>query len=138
MRLNCINEIFLLSTVRITLNLLKNNMSYRVQTLSETDPMDDFLKVPQVVYQFNPYWVAPIQKEVCRTLNRQMNPYFINASLRKFVCYKNGHPVARAIAVINHDHWKKYGQRSAFFGYFESTHDPEAADHFHNMAMPLS
>lgn len=103
-------------------------MPYRVQTLSETDPMDDFLKVPQVIYRLNPYWVAPIQKEVCRTLNRQVNPYFRNASLRKFVCYKNGHPVARSIAVINREHWKKFGQRSAFFGYFESIRDPKAAN----------
>jgi hypothetical protein len=101
-------------------------MAYRVEILSEGAPMQSFLEVPEKIYKYDASWVPPLKSEIVRTLDARKNPYFANASLRKFVCYSNGYPVARSVAVINHGHWKKFGKKSAFFGFFESTNDKEA------------
>jgi hypothetical protein len=101
-------------------------MPYRVEILSEGNNLGGFLEVPYKIFKDDPYWVAPLQSEVRRTLDQKNNPYFINASLQKFVCYNNGNPVARSIAVINREHWMKFGKRAAFFGFFESANDKEA------------
>ncbi len=101
-------------------------MAYRVEILSGNDHMRDFLDIPYQIYRDDPFWVAPMESEICRTLDDQINPYFNNAFLRKFICYKNGKPVARAVAVVNRDHWVKFGTKTAFFGFFESVKDPEA------------
>ena len=45
--------------------------------------------------------MPPVIGEVRRTLDPERNPYFSNASLRLFVGYRNGTPVARMAVVIN-------------------------------------
>jgi len=107
-------------------------MAYRVEILNDNNHMRDFLDIPCQIYKDDPYWVTPLKSEICRTLNDRNNPYFNNASLRKFVCYKSGTPVARAVAVINHEHWKKFGTKTAFFGFFESIKDPESVSKLFN------
>jgi len=100
-------------------------MSYKIKILSEGNNFRDFQEVPEKIYRNDPFRVAPLRSEVMRTLDQKQNPYFLNASLQKFICYNNGNPVARSIAVINRNHWMKYGKRTAFFGFFESVNDKE-------------
>ena len=89
--------------------------------------MRDFLRLPYLIYQNDPHWVAPLSSEVRRVLNPRRNPYFKDASLELFVCYGSAGPVARAAVVINPRHIRKFGERSAFFGFFVSRDDPEAS-----------
>lgn len=89
--------------------------------------MKDFLELPLKIYKDDPIWVPPLISETQRTLNAEANPYFTNASLQKFICYKGDEPVARTAVIINREHWKKFGKKSAFFGFFESVNDEEAA-----------
>lgn len=101
-------------------------MPYKVEILPEHNNLQEFLQVAENIYINDPLWVAPLHSEVRRTLDSTNNPYFDNASLRKFICYSHGNPVARSVIVINRDHWKKFSKRSAFFGFFESVNDREA------------
>jgi len=101
-------------------------MPYKVKIVSGSDSMKDFLEIPARIYRNDPCWVPPLKSETERILDRENNPYFFNASLCKFVCYHNGDPVARSIAVINREHWRKSGRKAAFFGFFESVKDTEA------------
>ena len=100
--------------------------SYEVLTVSDARGMKDFLELPGRIYQDDPNWIAPLESEVRRTLDPGSNPYFANASLQLFVCYKDKKPVAREVIVINNKHWEKFRKKTAFFGFFESTSDDEA------------
>jgi hypothetical protein len=91
--------------------------------------MKDFLRLPFFIYRHDVNWAAPITSEVRRTLNEKLNPYFANARLKLFVCYKNGSPVSRIAVIINRVHQEKFGIKSAFFGFFESFNDPDAVQH---------
>jgi hypothetical protein len=101
-------------------------MPYSAAPVSDKKQLDEFLRLPFAIYRGDPLWVPPVIGEVRRMLNPERNPYFENATLRLFVCYRNGTPVARTAVVINSAHQRAFGVRSAFFGYFESANDEGA------------
>jgi hypothetical protein len=102
-------------------------MSYRVETAADRRRVNDFIRLPHRIYRDDPHWVAPLNAEVRRTLDARRNPYFKHAELALFVCYDGRDALSRASVVLNRDHWKRFGERTAFFGFFESAADPEAA-----------
>lgn len=102
-------------------------MTYSAVRVSNPRQMKDFFKLPFLVYRDDRSWVAPIIEEVRRTLDRKRNPYFANADLELFVCYRDGAIASRAAIIINKLHQEKFSRRSAFFGFFESIDDTEAA-----------
>lgn len=101
-------------------------MSFLVKEISWQDGLDEFLSIPAEIYRNDPNWIAPQHSEIRRLLNPVENPYFLNASLKIYVCYFNGKPLCRSIMVINHLHWTKWNKKSAFFGFFESLNDCNA------------
>jgi len=102
-------------------------MSNHVKIISDQEGMQDFLDLPYRIYKNDPSWVPPLRSEIVRTLDEKKNPYFGGVDLQKFVCYDGNEPVARAISVINKEHWKSFGQKTAFFGFYESVKDEEAS-----------
>jgi hypothetical protein len=101
-------------------------MSYSVVPVTDKRRLDEFLRLPFALYRGDPLWVPPLVSEVRRTLDPERNPYFREASLRLFVGYRDGWPVARLAVVINGAHHKTFGVRAAFFGFFESANDEQA------------
>ncbi len=85
--------------------------------------MKAFLDLPFILYRGDANWVPPLRGEIRRVLDPAKNPYFRNASLRLFLCRDDTLPVARVAVVINRLHEKKFGVRSAFFGFFESVNN---------------
>jgi hypothetical protein len=101
-------------------------MSYSIRTISDKRGRKDFLELPYKIYRDDPRWVPPLRSETIRILDPLKNPFFFKSTLQKFVGYKDEIPVSRGVAIINRGHWKKFGQNTAFFGFFESIDDPEA------------
>jgi hypothetical protein len=100
----------------------------RVERVDSRPAWRDFLAVPRQVYRDDPLRVPPIDAEVRRTLDPARNPYFREARLERFVAYRGREPVARACAVVSRAHLRRFGRRTAFFGFFESADDDEAAE----------
>src|ERR1035437_7976951 len=98
-------------------------MSFLVKEITMQDGLDDFLSIPSEIYKDDPNWIAPQRSELKKVLNPVKNPYFLNASLKIYVCYSEGKPVCRSIMVINHLHWTKWNKKSVFFGFFKSFKD---------------
>lgn len=88
--------------------------------------MKDFLRLPFDIYREDANWVAPLTSEVRRVLDPRRNPYFKNAHLELFVCYRDEEPVSRVAIVTNLIHWQKFQSRTAFLGFFESFDDADA------------
>ncbi|MBN1273880.1 MAG: hypothetical protein JXB26_16575 [Candidatus Aminicenantes bacterium] len=109
-------------------------MSYQVIPVNDSRTMDDFIRLPFSIYKNDPHWVAPVTQEVRRTLNPSLNPYFKNADLKLFLCRKEKEPVSRVAVIINRNHFKKFGVKAAFFGFFESLEDTQAAHHLFSAA----
>lgn len=109
-------------------------MTYSVVSISKARQMKDFLRLPFRVYCEDPNWVPPFNSEVRRVLDERRNPYFANAKLRLFVCYKEDAIAARVAIIVNRLHQEKFGENAAFFGFFESMNDPNAVRHLFDAA----
>jgi GNAT superfamily N-acetyltransferase len=86
-----------------------------------------FVKVPFGVHRHHPLWVAPLTFERMEFLSEKKNPYFEHAEAELLIAERDGEPVGRISAQIDH-RWDEYqGGRDAMFGFFESREDPAVA-----------
>jgi GNAT superfamily N-acetyltransferase len=84
-----------------------------------------FIKVPFRLHRDHPQWVAPLIFERMEFLNRKKNPYFEHAEAEYFVAERDGEPVGRISAQLDH-RWDEYqGGSDAMFGFFETSEDAE-------------
>jgi hypothetical protein len=60
-------------------------------------------------------------------VDTKADPFYRRAERQLWVAYRNGVPVGRIGAVENRAHNEFHGDRVGFFGFFESTDDPEVA-----------
>ena len=102
-------------------------MGYQTKIVGNRQEWLDFLNLPFEIYRNDPSWAPPLRSEVTKVLDTDRNPYFRGVWSEKFVCYHDHRPVARCIAVINPRHWARFGRKTAFFGFFESENDGQAA-----------
>ncbi len=86
-----------------------------------------FVKVPFRLHREHPQWVAPLIFERMEFLNSKKNPYFEHAEVELLIAERDGEPVGRISAQVDH-RWDEYqGGGDAMFGFFESADDPEVA-----------
>ncbi len=86
-----------------------------------------FVKVPFHLHREHPQWVAPLVFERMEFLDEKKNPYFEHAEVELFVAERDGQPVGRISAQIDH-RWDEFqGGSDAMFGFFETSEDPEVA-----------
>lgn len=86
-----------------------------------------FLKVPFRIYQDNPYWVPPILLFEKDRFNPRKNPYYHHAEVQLFLAEKDGVPVGRIVAHIDHNYNRFHDEETGMFGFFESVNDPQVA-----------
>jgi hypothetical protein len=86
-----------------------------------------FVKVPFRLHRDHPQWVAPLVFERMEFLNREKNPYFEHAEAEFFVAERDGEPVGRITAQVDH-RWDEFqGGSDAMFGFFETADDPDVS-----------
>jgi GNAT superfamily N-acetyltransferase len=86
-----------------------------------------FVKVPFHLHRSHPQWVAPLIFERMEFLDAKKNPYFEHAEVELFIAERDGEPVGRISAQIDH-RWDEYqGGSDAIFGFFETVDDREVA-----------
>jgi hypothetical protein len=101
----------------------------------------DFVRVPHITQGHDPYWVAPISLELGPLavgegplVNPKRNPWFQHGEAKLWVAERNGKPVGRISAQVDHNHLKLYNDASGFFGLFECIDDQSVADALFNTA----
>jgi hypothetical protein len=88
--------------------------------------LQEFLDIADLVYADDPKFVRPLDFELKGRLSKS-NPYFEHAEATLFVAYKDGKPVGRASAQIDHAWNERYREKSGFFGFFDTIEDQEVA-----------
>jgi hypothetical protein len=86
----------------------------------------DFLEVVDYIYRDDPHYVRPLDMEMKARLSRK-NPFFEHAEAAIFTAYRNNFCVGRITAQVDHGHLAVHGDEAGFFGFFDTTHDPEVA-----------
>jgi hypothetical protein len=89
--------------------------------------LGDFLKVVDTVFRGNRTYIRPLDQELKDRLSPKKNPFFEHGEGTIFVAMRDGKPVGRATAQIDHEHIARYKDGVGFFGFFDTVDDPEVA-----------
>jgi hypothetical protein len=81
-----------------------------------------FLRVPYRIYRGDPHWVAPLLSDRHLVLGRD-NPFFDHAQGALWVAARDDRDIGSVAGIIDDHHNARYGERTAFFGFFESVDD---------------
>lgn len=87
-----------------------------------------FVKFGVNHYKGNSCYVPPLIFDEVETLMPEKNPAFDFCEAQSFMAYRDGKPVGRITAIINHKVNERSGRKEARFGYFETIDDSEVAD----------
>ncbi len=85
-----------------------------------------FFDVADRIYASDPLWVAPLRDDVAKVFSAK-NPFFLHGGMQLFVASREGRDAGRIAAIVDRNHNDFHGDRTGFFGYFESENDPVVA-----------
>ena len=101
--------------------------SVTIRPVGSRRELKSFVKVPFHLHRAHPQWVAPLVFERMEFLNREKNPWFQHGEAEFFLAERDGRPVGRISAHLDH-RWDEFqGGKDAMFGFFETVDDPEVA-----------
>jgi ribosomal protein S18 acetylase RimI-like enzyme len=86
-----------------------------------------FIRLPWRLYQGQANWVPPLLSERRRHIDRSRNPFFEHAEAEYFLAWRDGQPVGRLSAHIDHRLNEFQHNRWGLFGFFECERDPLTA-----------
>ncbi len=88
-----------------------------------------FIDFPYTFYADNPYWIAPLRRDVKSTLDPSSNPFYEHGDIQLFLAEDaSGTVVGRIGAIVNGMHLQKYDDENGFFGFFECVEDYTVAE----------
>ena len=99
----------------------------RVEPVQGRGGVKAFVGLPFRLYAGDPSWAPPLRSDVRWVLDEAKNPFWKHASRRLFLALRGERVVGRVAAIVDAEHNRVHGDRTAFFGFFECERDPEAA-----------
>lgn len=102
-------------------------MGIQILDAESGQALKQFINFPWSIYHDDPYWVPPLKSDV-RELLSLKHPFYNHAERDLFLAVKDGVPVGRIAAVINHRHNEFHAEKTGFFGFFECVQDQEVAE----------
>lgn len=100
-------------------------MTIEIREHAPGKDIHDFLRAARVVFEGDAAWVPPLEFEMRQRLTPGKNPFFLRGDLALFTAWKDGRLVGRVSAQIDHEHLRRYQDRTGFFGFFDTLDDEE-------------
>ncbi|HJW15399.1 MAG TPA: N-acetyltransferase [Thermoanaerobaculia bacterium] len=85
-----------------------------------------FFDVADRIYASDPNWVPPLRDDLAKVFSEK-NPFFRHAEMQLFVASRGGRDAGRIAAILDRNHNDFHGEKTAFFGFFESENDQAVA-----------
>jgi len=86
-----------------------------------------FVTLPWRIYAGDPNWVPPLIGDEKKFIDPRHNPFFEHAEVEHFLAWRDGQPVGRVAAILNHLHNELHEDRVGFFGLLECIDDASVA-----------
>jgi GNAT superfamily N-acetyltransferase len=102
-------------------------LALEVVTADGKKGLNEFIEFPYSLYRGDAFWVPPLRIAVRELLDRAKHPFYANAEAEFFLARRDGKVVGRIAAILDRNHNKFHEENAGFFGFFESTNDPEVA-----------
>lgn len=90
--------------------------------------LKEFTRFHIDLYKDNPYFVPPLVIDDIETLSPSKNPAFDFCEAEYFMAFRDGKPVGRIAAIINHQVNESVGHRAARFGFVDFIDDEEVSE----------
>jgi GNAT superfamily N-acetyltransferase len=103
-------------------------MALEIRPVRSRADLNRFVKLPFRLYKGQANWVPPLIYERKRHLSRDKNPFFEHAEAEYFLAWRDGRPVGRISAHVDHRLNEVQDNEWGLFGFFECEDDQEAAD----------
>ena len=96
----------------------------KVETAHE---MNDFVKLPNLIYSDSPYYIPDLEMDVKDTFNPK-NVALEQCNIQAFIAYdEENKPVGRIAGIINHRANKKWNIKTVRFEFIEFIDDPKVS-----------
>jgi GNAT superfamily N-acetyltransferase len=102
-------------------------MSIEIKEVTTREELKEFVSFVYNHYRENKQWVPPMIKGEMETLSPKTNPSYDHCEARLMLAMKDGKPVGRIAAIINHRFVEKWQRKDARFGWFETIDDLEVS-----------
>ena len=82
-----------------------------------------FVDLPYRLHLNDPNWIPPLRRDMHRLLDRRKNPFFDHGEACFWLAWRDGIPVGRISAQINHLHLETHRDETGNFGLLEAIDD---------------
>ncbi|HYU07280.1 MAG TPA: hypothetical protein VEM77_08905 [Thermoplasmata archaeon] len=103
-------------------------MTVSIEPISRSKrDLSRFFDVADRIYRDDPNWVPPLRDDVAKVF-AEKNPFFRHAEIELFVARRDGEDAGRIVAILDRHHNDFHGEKTGFFGFFESENDRAVSD----------
>ncbi|HEY1774913.1 MAG TPA: hypothetical protein VGG41_02025 [Solirubrobacteraceae bacterium] len=102
-------------------------MSLEIRPVAGAGDLRRFIALAGELYRNEPRWIAPLNMDMRRRLDRKGNPFFKHAEAEYFLAWRDGRAVGRISAHIDHRLNEFQDNRWGNFGFFECEDSRESA-----------
>ena len=102
-------------------------MSVAVKPVSTWRERRQFLRLPWQIYRDFPYWVPPLRQMQKELVGYARHPFQQIAEIQTFLALRDGEPVGRIAAILNHASNRHFDEQRGYWGFFESIDDAAVA-----------
>ena len=89
--------------------------------------LKSFINFPWVIYHRDRNWVPPLISDQKTLLDPEKNPFFQHSEVQHYLAYRGSEIVGRISALVNHNYNEFQGEKTGFFGFYESVNDVNVA-----------
>ncbi len=97
--------------------------SITIRQLSTKADKRRFVRMMWDIYAGDPNWVPPLEMDRMKLIDEVKNPFYSHADSGWWLAERNGKPVGRIAAIVNHNYNEVQNEKAGFFGFFESIND---------------
>lgn len=94
-----------------------------VRKVDSRKGMDDFVRLPQSIYQHCPQYVPDLESDVRKLFDARENPGLEFSDIQPFVAYRQDVPVGRVVGIVNRKANKRWEAKNVRFSMIEFVDD---------------
>lgn len=102
-------------------------MAVSIERVVTKGQLRKFVKLPYALYRGDANWVPNLLSDEYKKLDPNRHPFYQHATAQSFLALRSGQPVGRITAIDDRLWMETYGEKAAYWGWFECINDPEAA-----------
>ena len=102
-------------------------MALEIRRVQGRKALRKFVLFPEKLYRNNPYYVPALVMDEMGTLDPRKNPAMDFCEAELYMAYRDGKPVGRVAAIINHKANAQWNHKEVRFGWYDFVDDPEVS-----------